>query len=279
MQNGLASTDWLAENLAAPDLRVVDASWHLPAAGRDAAAEYRQRHIPGAVYFDLDALSDARSDLPHMMPSPEQFASRVRRLGLGDGNRIVIYDTEGIYSAARAWWMFRCHGHAEVAVLDGGLGKWQAEDRPLDDMPPVAQTRHFTPRVNWLLLRDADQVALASTGGGEQIVDARSAARFRGEVEEPRPGLRRGHIPGAVNLPFTEVLAADGTLLPEAALRQRFLAAGVDLARPVVTSCGSGVTAAVLNLALFRLGHRAHALYDGSWAEWGGDACRPVSAG
>ena len=276
MKDGLASTGWLAANLSAPDLRVVDASWHLPDSGRDAAAEYREQHIPGAVFFDLDEISDDASDLPHMMPPAEKFASRVRKLGLGDGNRIVVYDTVGIYSAARAWWMFRFFGHEEVAVLDGGLPKWVAEGHPIDDMPPVPKTRHFTPRLNWLLLRNANQVAQASTGGGEQIVDARSGARFRGEIEEPRAGLRRGHIPGAVNVPFNRVLNPDGSLRSVDELRDRFQVAGVDLARPVATSCGSGITAAILNLALHRLGHPAHALYDGSWSEWGGDESRPI---
>ncbi len=276
MKRGLASTEWLAANLSAPDLRVVDASWHLPNAGRDAAAEYREQHIPGAVFFELDDISDDASDLPHMMPPAEKFASRVRNLGLGDGNRIVIYDSAGIYSAARAWWMFRFHGHDEVAVLNGGLPKWLAEGRPIDDMPPVPRTRHFTPRLNWLLLRNADQVAQASVRGGEQIVDARSGARFRGEAEEPRPGLRRGHIPGARNLPYDRVLCSDGTMRSVDALRNEFKSAGVDLSRPVITSCGSGVTAAVLNLALHQLDHVAHSLYDGSWSEWGGNETRPV---
>ena len=278
MKNGLASTGWLAANLSAPDLRVVDASWHLPNSGRNAATEYREQHIPGAVYFDLDDISDDASDLPHMMPPAEKFASRVRNLGLGDGNRIIVYDTVGIYSAARAWWMFRFFGHEEVAVLDGGLPKWVAEGHPIDDMPPVPKTRHFTPRLNWLLLRNINQVAQASAGGGEQIVDARSEARFRGEAEEPRAGLRRGHIPGAVNVPFDRVLNPDGTLRSVAELRDRFQASGVDLARPVATSCGSGVTAAILNLALHRLDHPAHALYDGSWSEWGGDESRHVES-
>ena len=276
MKQGLASTEWLAANLSAPDLRVVDASWHLPNAGRDAAAEYRERHIPGAVFFDLDDISDDASSLPHMMPPAEKFASRVRNLGLGDGNRIVIYDSVGIYSAARAWWMFRFHGHDEVAVLDGGLPKWLDEGRPIDDMPPVPRTRHFTPRLNWLLLRNADQVAQASVRGGEQIVDARAGARFRGEAEEPRPGLRRGHIPGALNLPFGRVLNPDRTMRSADTLRNEFRTAGIDLTRPIITSCGSGVTAAVLNLALHQVDHPAHALYDGSWSEWGGDESRPV---
>ena len=276
MNKGLASTEWLAANLSAPDLRVVDASWHLPNSGRNAEAEYREQHIPGAVFFDLDDISDDASALPHMMPPAEKFASRVRNLGLGDGNRIVVYDTVGIYSAARAWWMFRFYGHEEVAVLDGGLPKWLAERLPVEDMPPVPKTRHFTPRLHWLLLRNIDQMARASATGDEQIVDARAGARFRGEAEEPRAGLRRGHIPGAVNLPFNRVLTSDGMMRSEDEIRERFQAAGVDLSRTVVTSCGSGVTAAVLNLALHHLGHQAHALYDGSWSEWGGDESRSI---
>lgn len=276
MNRGIVATEWLAANLASPDLRVVDASWHLPDSGRDGANEYRESHIPGAVHFDLDDISDDRSALPHMMPPAEKFASRVRRLGLGDGNRIVVYDTVGIYSAARAWWMFRFFGHEEVAVLDGGLPKWIAGGHPVDDMPPVPRTRHFTPRIDWRLLRNADQVAQASEGGAEQVVDARAAARFRGETAEPRPGLRRGHVPGARNLPFDRVLHPDGTLRSNDDLRMAFRDAAVDLSRPVITSCGSGVTAAVLNLALHRLGHPTHALYDGSWSEWGADDTRPI---
>lgn len=278
MQDGLVTTEWLAANLFAPDLRVVDASWHLPTAERDARAEYEACHIPGAVFFDLDEISDPESELPHMLPPVERFIGRVRRLGLGDGNRIVIYDTVGIYSAARAWWMFRFFGHEEVAVLDGGLKKWLAEDRPTEDLPPTPSERHFTARRNWLLVRDVNQVAGIVSSGNEQIVDARAADRFAGQVDEPRAGVRRGHMPGARNLPFTEVLREDGTMRSTDELRAAFGAAGVDLDRPVVTTCGSGVTAAVLNLALWRLGHANHALYDGSWAEWGLPSDRPVES-
>jgi len=276
MQGGLVSTDWLADNLSAPDLKVVDASWHLPDAGRDAVSEFRSRHIPGAVHFDIDKVADRESPHPHMLPPPEQFASHARRLGLGDGNRIVIYDSVGMFSAARVWWMFRVHGHRETATLDGGLPKWIAEGRPVDDLPTLPSPRHFTPRLHWQLVRNIDQVAAAAADGSEQIVDARAAARFRGEVEEPRQGLRRGHVPGSKNLPYADLLAADGCMRDREEIRNAFERIGVDLSRPVITTCGSGVTAAILSLALHRVGHPAHALYDGSWTEWGSDATRPV---
>lgn len=276
MQDGLVSTDWLAANLAAPDLRIVDASWHLPGENRDPMAEYHACHIPGAVFFDINEIADLESGLPHMLPPVEKFVSRVRNLGLGDGNRIVVYDAAGIFSAARVWWMFRFFGHEDVAVLDGGLPKWLAEERPVEDLPPAETARHYTARQNWLLVRDADQVAHACDSGSEQLVDARPADRFRGEAPEPREGLRLGHIPGACNLPFTQLLRENGTMLDAGTLRERFAEAGVDLARPVVTSCGSGVAAAVLLLGLHQIGHTANALYDGSWAEWGKSPDRPV---
>lgn len=265
----LVSTEWLAAHLSNPDLRVVDASWYLPDMGRDAKAEYDAAHIPGARFFDIDDISDARSELPHMVPPAEKFMSRMRAMGIGDGHQVVVYDGAGIFSAARVWWLFRLMGKVDVAVLDGGLPKWQAEGRALEDMPPVLKDRHFTARRRADLVRDVTQVAAAAKLGNPVIVDARGAARFAGEVPEPRAGLRSGHIPGSRNLPFGNLLTEAGTMKPEVKLRAAFEAAGVDLAKPIITSCGSGVTAAILSLALERLGHKDHALYDGSWAEWG----------
>ncbi|MBW7055262.1 3-mercaptopyruvate sulfurtransferase [Paracoccus bogoriensis] len=265
----LVSTDWLAARLDDPQLRVLDASWHMPASGRDARAEFEAAHIPGARFFDIDAISDTRSALPHMAPPPETFASRVRALGVGDGQQVVIYDDSAVRSAARAWWTFRLMGYRDVAVLDGGLGKWRAEGRALDSQPAMIRDRHLTPRRQPDLVCDVTQVARAAKLGNPQIVDARAPERFRGEAPEPRPGLRAGHIPGSLNLPFGRLLNQDGTLKAPGDLRKAFTDAGVDLARPVITTCGSGVTAAILFLALERIGHQNHALYDGSWTEWG----------
>jgi len=241
----------------------------LPDAGRDAKAEYDAAHIPGARFFDIDEISDQRSNLPHMAPPPEKFISRMRAMGIGDGHQVVVYDGAGIFSAARVWWTFRLMGKTDVAVLDGGFPKWKAEGREIEDMPPIVRDRHMTVSRQNQLVKDVTQVAHAAKLGEAEILDARSAARFRGEAPEPRQGLRSGHIPGSKNIPFATLLNADGTMKPPADLRAVFEGAGVDLAKPAITSCGSGVTAAVLSLALERIGHRNHALYDGSWAEWG----------
>ena len=265
----LVSTDWLAAHMGDPDLRILDASWHMPATGRDARAEYMDEHIPGARFFDIDEISDQRSALPHMAPPPEKFISRMRAMGVGDGHQVVVYDSKGVWSAPRVWWTFRLMGKMDVAVLDGGLPKWKAEGREIEDMPPIVRDRHITVQRQAHLVKDVSQVASASKLGDWQIVDARSPERFRGEVEEPRPGLRSGHIPGSLNMPFPDLQNADGTMKDADALRAALTAAGVDLNRPVITSCGSGVTAAVISLALEIVGHRNHALYDGSWSEWG----------
>ncbi|MGL4319840.1 MAG: 3-mercaptopyruvate sulfurtransferase [Paracoccaceae bacterium] len=275
----LVSTDWLAAHLRDPDLRILDASWYLPDAGRDAKAEYPAAHIPGARFFDIDELSDHRSALPHMAPPPEKFISRMRAMGVGDGHQVVIYDGAGLFSAARVWWTFRLMGKTDVAVLDGGFPKWQAEGREIEDMPPVIRDRHMTVQRQAGLVKDVTQVANAAKLGSAQIVDARGAARFAGEAAEPRAGLRSGHIPGSRSLPFGQVLNADGTMKSGDALRAAYEAAGVDLTRPVITTCGSGVTAAILSLGLERLGHKNHALYDGSWAEWGMYDDLPIAKG
>lgn len=275
----LVSTDWLAAHLGDPDLRIIDASWHMPASGRDARAEYDAAHIPSARFFDIDAISDKRSTLPHMAPPPEMFISRLRAMGIGDGHQVVIYDNSDVRSAFRAWWTFRLMGKTDVAVLDGGLAKWLAEGRATEDMPPVMRDRHITVQRQAGLVRDVTQVAAASKLGDPQIVDARSPERFRGDQPEPRAGLRAGHIPGSRNLPFGRLFNADGTMIDPDAIRAAFTDAGIDLSKPVITTCGSGVTAAALSFALERAGHRDHSLYDGSWTEWGSFADLNIATG
>ncbi len=265
----LVSTAWLAAHLRDPDLRVLDASWFLPDMNRDARAEYAAAHIPGARFFDIDEIADTRSGLPHMAPPSEKFISRMRAMGVGDGHQVVVYDGAGIFSAPRVWWTFRLMGKTDVAVLDGGFPKWVAERRPVEDMAPVVRDRHITVQRQAGLVKDVTQVAAAAKLGDYAIIDARSPGRFSGEEPEPRAGLRSGHIPGAANVHYRTLLLDDGTMKSPADLRAVFQAAGVDLKKPAITSCGSGVTAAILSLALERIGKRDHALYDGSWAEWG----------
>ncbi len=268
-QGPLVSTAWLAEHLGAPDVRVVDATYYLPVEAKTGHEEYLANHIPGAVFFDIDEIADSDSALPHMLPAPEKFSSKVRKLGLGDGVRIVVYDSRGVFSAPRVWWMFRLFGHSDVVVLDGGLPKWLAEGRATEEGSVTLRERHFTARMNSLMVRDLGQMQANLKSGREQVLDARDATRFAGEGEELWPGRRNGHIPGSRNLPFPQLFQQDGSLKPRADLAARFEEAGIDPKKPIVTSCGSGVTAAVLALGLEIVGAKDVALYDGSWAEWG----------
>jgi thiosulfate/3-mercaptopyruvate sulfurtransferase len=276
----LVSTAWLAQQLGRPGLRLLDASWYLPAAGRDAGAEYAAAHIPGALYFDLDATSDRASPLPHMLPEAAAFARAMSALGLHDGDDLVVYDGSGTnISAARAWWTFRVFGHPRVAVLDGGLIKWRREGRPLEPGTVSLPPGRFSASLDRAAVRDLAAVRALVAEPVEQIVDMRSAGRFAGTEPEPRAGLRGGHMPGSRNLPFDQLVAADGTLLPPDALRRRLEAAGIDASRPIVATCGSGTSACTLILALHLLGHDRVALYDGSWAEWGGRDDTPIATG
>ncbi|MFO0993401.1 MAG: 3-mercaptopyruvate sulfurtransferase [Hyphomicrobiales bacterium] len=276
----VVSTEWLAERLNAPDISIIDASWHLPAAKRDAKAEFLEGHIPGAQFFDIDAISDTETSLPHMLPSPEKFASRMRKLGIGDGKKVIAYDAVGLFSAARAWWMFRVFGHDDVAVLDGGLPKWKAEGRPLEDGPATKpQERHFTARYQAMMVRDKADVLRAVEKHDAAIADARSLPRFSAQEPEPRPGVRGGHMPGAKNVHYATLLRPDGTLKSPDEIAKVFAAAGVDVAKPIITSCGSGVTAAILSLGLTLIGAKDHGLYDGSWSEWGAASDTAVETG
>ncbi|HJT06690.1 MAG TPA: 3-mercaptopyruvate sulfurtransferase [Stellaceae bacterium] len=278
--DALVSTEWLADHLDAPDLRIVDGTFTLPGVTPTGHELYLQRHIPGAVFFDIDGVADEHNPLPHMLPSPEQFSAQMRKLGLGDGHKIVVYDSAGLSSAGRPWWMLRVFGHPDVAILDGGLPKWQAEGRPVTDDIPALRERHFTARLNTLLVRDKEQMLGNLSAPREQVIDARSRARFEGSAKEPRAGLRSGHIPGSLNLPFDELTdRATRTLLPAEALAARFAAAGLERGKPVVASCGSGVTACALAFGLHLLGWPDAAVYDGSWSEWGLPGDTPVATG
>jgi thiosulfate/3-mercaptopyruvate sulfurtransferase len=275
----LVSSDWLAKEIGASDLRIVDATWFMPDSGRDAAAEYDDAHIPGAVFMDLGEIADTANPLPNMLPSPEKFASRMQSLGLGDGSRIVVYDDSPFHSAARAWWMFMLFGAHDVAILDGGVAKWKAEGRALETGKPTLRHRHFTVWKDNANVRNKDDILSNISSGDAQLVDARGAGRFSGAEKEPRPEMSSGHIPGSLNLPYGELFNADGTWKQGDMLKDAFDKAGVDLDKPIITTCGSGMTAAVVLFGAHLLGKNDVSLYDGSWSEWGLDPDTPKVVG
>jgi len=280
-QPPLVSAQWLSENLQSPDLRIIDATWFAPflnppETGREA---YTRAHIPGAVYFDIDAIADPQSDLPHTAPPAHVFSARIRKLGLGDGHRMVVYDQNGFFASARCWWLLRLMGVTDVFVLDGGLDAWIALEAPIEDLPPVAHERHFTPRMRGDLLKTTDQVKANLESSTFQVIDARPAGRFSGEAPEPREDLASGHIPGSRNVPGSQYLTETGHMKSTDDLAALFAEAGVDTAAPTITTCGSGVTAAVTALALATLGNDLVAVYDGSWSEWASNPDNPIATG
>ena len=275
----LVSTEWLAAHLSEPDLKVIDATFYLPHLGRDAAAEFAQAHLPGAVFFDIEAIADHANPLPHMLPDAKAFADAVGALGIAAGDRVVAYGGKGLIASARAWWMFRVFGHDRVAVLDGGTARWKQEGRPLESGRPAPAPERFSATFRPELVADLGRVRDNLESKESQVVDARSRGRFAATEPEFRAGLRGGHIPESVSLPYNELFGSDDAMLPAEQVAAAFARAGVEPARPVVTTCGSGVSAAVLALGLYRLGRRDVAVYDGSWTEWGGRTDTPVATG
>ena|SRR5690349_10925056 len=266
----IVSCAWLAERLEAPDIRCVDATWFLPGDARDAKALFAERRIPGAVFFPIDEIADTDTTLPHMLPSPEKFSARMRKMGIGDGNRVVVYDNQGLFSSARVWWTFRVMGHEDVVVLDGGFPAWERGSYPIETGPSQQRMeRHFTARFRAGLVRNLEDMQRIVANGGAPVFDARPAPRFRGEADEPRPGVKSGHMPGSRSVPSAALVDENGSLKSPADLKRIFAEAGADTSRPPICSCGSGVTAAVIALALARLGRWDASIYDGAWAEWG----------
>lgn len=274
----IVSTDWLFSHLNSPDVHIIDASWHMPNSGRNAKSEYNECHIPNAIFFDIDEICELTNPLPHMAPSSEKFASRARTLGIGDGVKIVVYDANGIFSAPRVWWLLRLMGHEDVVILDGGLKKWLAENKPIEDMPPIRRERHFSVRYRNDLIKDFNQVLNACENQKAQILDARSPSRFSGEEAEPRAGLNSGHIPSSINVHYSVLINENGTLKSKEELKKIFDSKNIDIKSPIILSCGSGITACVIGLALAHLGNYQAAVYDGSWAEWGSRDDAPIES-